>query len=92
MITGGDLRQSRLDVGYKTFTISPCAVDCSFNSTNWEALNDATVVTIGAPIITTSSANGTITIQFSGQLNSSANVRQTLTEVIQLENGPITFN
>ncbi len=24
MITGGDLRQSRLDVGYKTFTISPC--------------------------------------------------------------------
>ncbi len=23
MITGGDLRQSRLDVGYKTFTISP---------------------------------------------------------------------
>ena len=25
MITGGDLRQSRLDVGYKTFTISPCA-------------------------------------------------------------------
>lgn len=26
MITGGDLRQSRLDVGYKTFTISPCKV------------------------------------------------------------------
>ena len=26
MITGGDLRQSRLDVGYKTFTISPCVV------------------------------------------------------------------
>ncbi|MDV1096406.1 hypothetical protein RZQ20_29770, partial [Raoultella ornithinolytica] len=25
MITGGDLRQSRLDVGYKTFTISPWA-------------------------------------------------------------------
>ena len=25
MITGGDLRQSRLDVGYKTFTISPCS-------------------------------------------------------------------
>ncbi|MCT8168561.1 hypothetical protein, partial [Raoultella ornithinolytica] len=24
MITGGDLRQSRLDIGYKTFTISPC--------------------------------------------------------------------
>ena len=23
MITGGDLRQSRLDIGYKTFTISP---------------------------------------------------------------------
>ncbi len=68
------------------------AGDCSFNTTNWEALNDATVVTIGAPIITTSSANGTITIQFSGQLNHSANVKQTLTEVIQLENGPITFN
>ena len=27
MITGGDLRQSRLDVGYKTFTISPCIYD-----------------------------------------------------------------
>lgn len=26
MITGGDLRQSRLDVGYKTFTISPCPI------------------------------------------------------------------
>ena len=26
MITGGDLRQSRLDVGYKTFTISPWIV------------------------------------------------------------------
>ena len=26
MITGGDLRQSRLDVGYKTFTISPWVV------------------------------------------------------------------
>ncbi|GAB3214364.1 restriction endonuclease subunit S [Pseudaeromonas pectinilytica] len=26
MITGGDLRQSRLDIGYKTFTISPWAV------------------------------------------------------------------
>ena len=26
MITGGDLRQSRLDVGYKTFTISPWGV------------------------------------------------------------------
>lgn len=26
MITGGDLRQSRLDVGYKTFTISPWEV------------------------------------------------------------------
>ena len=26
MITGGDLRQSRLDVGYKTFTISPCGL------------------------------------------------------------------
>ncbi len=26
MITGGDLRQSRLDVGYKTFTISPWLV------------------------------------------------------------------
>ena len=25
MITGGDLRQSRLDIGYKTFTISPWA-------------------------------------------------------------------
>ena len=28
MITGGDLRQSRLDVGYKTFTISPCSTWC----------------------------------------------------------------
>lgn len=27
MITGGDLRQSRLDVGYKTFTISPWVED-----------------------------------------------------------------
>lgn len=27
MITGGDLRQSRLDVGYKTFTISPWLVN-----------------------------------------------------------------
>ena len=27
MITGGDLRQSRLDVGYKTFTISPWGGD-----------------------------------------------------------------
>ena len=27
MITGGDLRQSRLDVGYKTFTISPWGSD-----------------------------------------------------------------
>ena len=27
MITGGDLRQSRLDVGYKTFTISPWVWD-----------------------------------------------------------------
>ncbi|GAB3216210.1 hypothetical protein GCM10027295_18640 [Pseudaeromonas pectinilytica] len=26
MITGGDLRQSRLDIGYKTFTISPWVV------------------------------------------------------------------
>ncbi len=26
MITGGDLRQSRLDVGYKTFTISPWGI------------------------------------------------------------------
>ena len=30
MITGGDLRQSRLDVGYKTFTISPCS-DLAFD-------------------------------------------------------------
>ena len=30
MITGGDLRQSRLDVGYKTFTISPCLVGAVF--------------------------------------------------------------
>ena len=29
MITGGDLRQSRLDVGYKTFTISPWVVGTS---------------------------------------------------------------
>ncbi len=27
MITGGELRQSRLDVGYKTFTISPWVDD-----------------------------------------------------------------
>jgi len=32
MITGGDLRQSRLDVGYKTFTISPWADTVKENS------------------------------------------------------------
>ena len=32
MITGGDLRQSRLDVGYKTFTISPWGQDVSHRS------------------------------------------------------------
>lgn len=31
MITGGDLRQSRLDVGYKTFTISPWVVISTVN-------------------------------------------------------------
>ncbi len=36
MITGGDLRQSRLDVGYKTFTISPChdRSDCLLKTIN----------------------------------------------------------
>ena len=36
MITGGDLRQSRLDVGYKTFTISPCIMSWLYYKTDAE--------------------------------------------------------
>lgn len=38
MITGGDLRQSRLDVGYKTFTISPWGVDTLWERARFRAL------------------------------------------------------
>ena len=39
MITGGDLRQSRLDVGYKTFTISPCALPDLKKSFHFQTLS-----------------------------------------------------
>ena len=38
MITGGDLRQSRLDVGYKTFTISPCYIATPKHLPHWKVI------------------------------------------------------
>ena len=63
MITGGDLRQSRLDVGYKTFTISPCDTTTLSNYLDVQASGSNVVVSVYADGVSGGTADMTIVLE-----------------------------
>lgn len=66
---------------------------CTPSETNtWEALTDSSVIKINTLTFTPDEAKNSVTIKLSGELTKLTKSKITLTDTIQLQNTPITFN